>query len=450
MKITGLPVLLLTLLVLAGTTGCFSIENTFTGLAPGYWRATLELEEQFITHNPKGKPLPEKLNWEFEEVTKGELPFVFEVVYTDDSSFHIEIINGPERIKVEDIRLGRDLQMARDTVYINFPIFDSHIQAYVEENLIEGEWVVRNRTLEGGAPYVVPFLARHGQNHRFTTLKKEPAADVSGKWEVAFEVETDHPFKAIAEFEQEGNYLTGTFLTETGDYRYLEGTVQANKLYLSCFDGSHAYLFEGKIQEDGTIIGSYAAGIHYQTLWEAKKNPDFELRHPDSLTYLKPGYDKLDFSFEDPSGNMVSLKDERFKGKVTLVQMMGTWCPNCRDETTFLVDYINKNPELDFEVVALAFERQREKENAMRAINIYREKFQMNYPVVLAGNEDKNDAAEILPMLNTVVAFPTLIVLDKKGDIRRIHTGFSGPATSAYEGFTREFDRMIRELIAEP
>ena len=147
---------------------------------------------------------------------------------------------------------------------------------------------------------------------------------------------------------------------------------------------------------------------------------------------------------------MVSLKDERFKGKVTLVQMMGTWCPNCRDETTFLVDYINKNPKLDFEVVALAFERQREKENAMRAINIYREKFQMNYPVVLAGNEDKNDAAEILPMLNTVVAFPTLIVLDKKGDIRRIHTGFSGPATSAYEGFTREFDRMIRELIAEP
>ncbi|MDP4820856.1 MAG: TlpA family protein disulfide reductase, partial [Saprospiraceae bacterium] len=120
------------------------------------------------------------------------------------------------------------------------------------------------------------------------------------------------------------------------------------------------------------------------------------------------------------------------------------------DETTFLVDYIQKNPELEFEVVALAFERQREKEKAIRAINIYREKFQMDYPILLAGNEDKNDASEVLPMLNTVVAFPTLIIMDKKGAIRRIHTGFSGPATSTYESFTREFDQMLRELIAEP
>ncbi len=431
-------------------SACFRFENTFTGLAPGPWRATLELEEQFVTHNPKGKPLPEKLNWQFEEVTKGELPFVFEVIYTDDSTFHIEIINGPERIKVEDISLGRDSRSARDTIYINFPIFDSHISAYVEENLIEGEWVLRNRELETGAPYVVPFMARHGQNHRFTTLKKDPIADVSGKWEVDFEVDTDHPFKAIAEFEQEGNYLTGTFLTETGDYRYLEGTVQANKLYLSCFDGSHAYLFEGKIQEDGTIIGSYAAGIHYQTLWTAKKNPDFELSHPDSLTYLKPGYDKFNFSFEDTEGNLVTLDDTKFKDKVTLVQLMGTWCPNCRDETTFLVDYLKNNPELDLEIVALAFERQRQKEKAIRAINIYKEKFGMNYPILLAGNEDKNDAASLLPMLNTIVAFPTMIILDKKGKIRRIHTGFSGPATSAYTDFTQEFDRLINELIAEP
>ncbi|MDP4999072.1 MAG: TlpA family protein disulfide reductase [Saprospiraceae bacterium] len=449
MKSPGLPVFLLIALAMAATS-CFKIDNTFTGLAPGSWRATLELEEQFITHNPKGKPLPEKLNWEFEEVTKGELPFVFEVIYTDDSTFHLEIINGPERIKVEDIHLGRDLQLARDTIYINFPIFDSHIQAFVEENLIEGEWVVRNRTMENGAPYVVPFLARHGQNHRFTTLKKPPVADISGKWEVDFEVETDHPFKGIAEFQQDGNELTGTFLTETGDYRYLEGTVQANKIYLSCFDGSHAYLFEGKIQEDGSLIGSYAAGIHYQTLWTGKKNENFELRHPDSLTFLKPGYDKFAFSFEDANGQVVSLEDERFRGKVTLVQLMGTWCPNCRDETTFLVDYIQKNPELEFEVVALAFERQREKEKAIRAINIYREKFQMDYPILLAGNEDKNDASEVLPMLNTVVAFPTLIIMDKKGAIRRIHTGFSGPATSTYESFTREFDQMLRDLIAEP
>lgn len=448
MKILKSPFVFLGLLSFL-LSSCFQIENTYTGLAPGPWRATLELEEQFIAHNPKGKPLPEKLNWQFEEVTKGELPFNFEVIYPNDSTFYIEIINGPERIKVEDIRLGRDSRTARDTIYIDFPVFDSHISAYVEDNLIEGDWVLRNRKLETGAPYVVPFLARHGQNHRFTTLRKEPAADISGKWEVDFEVETDHPFKAIAEFEQDGNYLTGTFLTETGDFRYLQGTVQADKLYLSCFDGSHAYLFEGKINADGSIIGSYAAGIHYQTLWQATKNPDFELRHPDSLTFLKPGYDKFSFSFEDTEGNTISLNDPMFKDKVTLVQLMGTWCPNCRDETDFLVNYIKDNPDLEFGVVALAFERQREKERAIRAVNIYKEKFGMNYPILIAGNEDKNDAASLLPMLNTIVAFPTMIILDKKGEIRRIHTGFSGPATSAYKDFTRDFDRLIRELSAE-
>ena len=121
--------------------------------------------------------------------------------------------------------------------------------------------------------YAIRFKAKHGRDHRFTQLKKEPLFDISGKWETTFGIDKSEPYPAIGEFKQSGNKLTGTFLTETGDYRFLEGTVQANKMYLSVFDGSHAFLFEAKLMEDSTLIGSFRSGNHYKTLWEAKRNP---------------------------------------------------------------------------------------------------------------------------------------------------------------------------------
>ena len=365
-------------ILLIAISGCFVVENTFTGLPPGKWRAVLRLEPRQITPNPKGQPLPEKLNLKFEEVTAGELPFTFEVIYENETDFYIELINGEERIRLDDIVMGRDPATAKDTIVINIPIFDSYFKGIYEENLIEGTWVVNNR-----GDYSIPFLARYGQAHRFTTLRKEPIMDLSGKWKTYFEVETDHPFPAIGEFEQDGNHLLGTFRTESGDYRFLEGTVQADKLYLSCFDGSHAFLFEGKIQPDSTIVGIFRSGKHYQTIWEASWDPDFSLSDPDSLTFLNEGYDGLSFSFPDADGNIISLEDERFEGKAKIIQLLGTWCPNSLDETKFLLDYFQKNPTEDIEVIALTFEKYREQDKAFRAIRTYKEKMQLPYPIIV-------------------------------------------------------------------
>jgi len=313
------------LLTLSACQGCLVMEGKFSSLAPGPWRAILKLDPSYVTPNKKGQPLPEKVNLKFKEVTKGELPFVFDVVYDTPDKFHIEIINGDERIRVDDIEIGRAVGDTRDTFRINFPVFDTYIRGAYEEKVMEGEWVVTNRE-----NYSIPFVARQGKNHRFTTLKKEPAIDLSGKWATMFETETDDPYPGIGDFVQEGNRLTGTFLTETGDYRYLEGTVQANKMYLSCFDGAHSFLFEAIINEDGTMTGTFRNGTHYQTMWEAKRDPDFKLKSAYELTYLKPEYDKLAFSFENTEGKVVSLDSDKYKGKIKLVQIFGTWCPNCR------------------------------------------------------------------------------------------------------------------------
>lgn len=422
-------------------SGCFVMDNQFSGLPPGKWRAVLKLDPSNVTPNPKGEPLPEKLNLKFEEVTAGELPFNFEVIYENEERFYIEVINGEERVRLDDIVMGHDRSTAKDTILIDIPIFDSYIRGIYEENLIEGTWVVRNREA-----YSIPFVARYGQAHRFTTLRKTPALDLTGNWKTFFEVDTDKPFPAIGEFQQDGNHLLGTFRTETGDYRFLEGTVQADKLYLSCFDGSHAFLFEGKIQPDSSIVGIFRSGKHYQTIWEARRDPSFQLSDPDSLTHLNAGADRISFSFPDADGNIISLDDKRFEGKAKIVQIMGTWCPNCLDETKFLLNYLQENPTEDVALIALAFEKYRDEEKALQTIRTYRDKMQLPYPILYAGYYANEEAVKSLPMLDRIFSFPTMIFMDKDNRVRKIHTGFDGPATSKYPEFIADFKQTVQSL----
>jgi thiol-disulfide isomerase/thioredoxin len=426
--------------------GCLVVDNPFNGLPPGPWRAVLILEG--------GKEIPEEELDYFEvpklkaEVVKsGELAFNFDVIYEENNpdKFHIEVINGEERFVVpsEDIIMGWDHRIGKDTITINFPIYESYIKGIYAENIIQGNWVVTTKE-----NYKVPFEARFGQNHRFANLIKAEELNVEGKWEVTFGVDTDDPFKAIGEFIQEGNKLTGTFMTETGDYRFLEGIVYEDNIFLSCFDGAHAFLFEAKMMEDGTLTGIFRSGNHYQVLWEGKRNPDYKLRDPNSLTFLKEGYDKFAFSFKNTEGQLISLEDENLKDKVKLVQVMGTWCPNCMDETKFLIDYLSKNSNEALEVIALGFEKHDE-EKSLKLLKDFKKRMNIPYEVLFAGPSGKSAAVELLPMLNHIMSYPTMIFIDKKNQVRKIHTGFAGPATSEYAAFKKDFEETVEMLLAE-
>jgi len=435
-------VLFLLILISFSIAGCFSFEHQYSIVPPGKWRAVLELQPSGIPVQT-GKRNKDKIIQSIQEVTEGELPFNFEVIYDEASKFHIEILNGPERIVVKDIKTWHDRPTNNDSILINFPVYGTYIKAAYEDDKIEGEWYVPYR----GDNYKIPFRARYGKGYRFTQLKKTPKTDLSGRWETTFSEED--PYKAIGEFKQEGNRLTGTFMTETGDYRYLEGSVQDNKAYLSCFDGSHAFLFEAKILEDETLLGSFQSGAHYKTIWKAFRNNEYQLGSPDTLTYLKEGYDRFNFNLENIDGKMVTLDDEKYQNKVKIVSILGTWCPNCRDETTFLVNYLNDKKPKDLEVVAIGFERYREKEKAMQALKNYKENFGMDYELLWGGYFDKKEAAKSLPMLNHILSYPTMIFIDRNNKVRRIHTGFSGPATSTYPAFVSDFESFVEGLLNE-
>lgn len=432
---------LLSLLIVV-CIGCFDMgDQTYSKVPPGTWRGVLKLDPDLALHEQLKRETDRSDVLIIDEVSEAELPFTFDVVYTDPETFHFEIINGEERIKVSDIDYGVDRATNKDTIRAYFEAYDSYIDAIFDVNVIEGDWVVPSR-----GDYRVHFVAHHGQDHRFSRLKKEPIADLTGDWDVMFGVETDSPFPAIGEFRQDGNRLLGTFRTETGDYRYLEGTVQADKMYLSCFDGAHMFLFEGKLFEDGSIKGLFRNGTHYLTSWEATRGSNLTLISADSLTLLKEDEDKVTFSFPDENGKEVSLSDPAFQGRPKIIQILGTWCPNCLDETEFLVDYLKNNDVEDLAIIGLAFERY-EGDKARQNIARYRNRLQVPYPVLHAGLSDKDEASKQLPMLNEIISYPTLIFLDRDDNVIRIHTGFNGPATSKYGEFVESFDETIRLLL---
>lgn len=142
-------------------------------------------------------------------------------------------------------------------------------------------------------------------------------------------------YNAVGIFEQDGDKLSGTFLTPTGDYRYLDGHIDDNTLQLSAFDGEHAFfLFKAELTEKDQQ-GIFRSGRSKSEKWTAQRDFTASLPDANSLTYLKEGYDRLEFNFPDPEGNTVSLSDPRYQAKVVIVHLFGSWCPNCMDETHF-------------------------------------------------------------------------------------------------------------------
>ena len=431
-------------ILIMALSSCVSFENEYTILPPGKWRAYLRLDPSVQQLNKQGKPLADPNNLSFKEVTAGELPFTFDVVYNSDSSFHIEIQNGEEIIRVDDISYGRERATLDDTILINFPEFDTYIRAKFKEGVMQGHWHVPYKE-EG--EYSIPFIAKYGKGFRFTELKKEPFMDISGNWSTIFG-EGENQWPGIGEFKQNGNQLSCTFKTETGDYRFLEGTIQDKKIYLSTFDGSHAFLFEGRIQPDSTIQGSFRSGKHYQTVWEAKRDNSVQLPDTESLTYLLPEYDKFEFSYPNTDGVLTSLSDPQFQGKKKIIQILGTWCPNCKDETIFLKEYLRNNPSENLAVIGLSFEYY-DTEKSLSVIDRYVKAMEVPYPILYAGNSKKSEAAKSLPMLNAIIAYPTMIFLDEENKVQKIHTGFNGPATSDYPVFKEEFENYMQTFLAE-
>lgn len=372
------------------------------------------------------------------EIQGQKLPFNFRIVNDFSKGYDAYLKNAGEELLLDEVT------MMGDSVNMVLHVFDAQLRAAVEGNTLNGFF-----TLNYNPGYKVPFTATLGEAYRFKpTDTTANATNFSGKYQVVFVNETDTT-QAIGVFNQTGNYATGSFLTSTGDYRYLEGGVFNDTLFLSTFDGNHAYLFKA-VRNDSTLTGDFWSGRSYHQSWTGVKNENASLPDAESLTYLKPGYETLDFKFPDLNGKPVTLKDDRFKNKVVVLQLFGTWCPNCMDETKYLSLWYDNNKDRGVEILGLAFERKPDFTYAAERVTKMKTKWGVNYDFVIAGVDDKAKAAEALPALNTIVAFPTTLFIGKDGKVKHIHTGFEGPGTGVYhERWKQRFNEIINELLSE-
>lgn len=381
-------------------------------------------------------------NWllEFQLSENNIAPVNFNII-KNDSNYQVEFSNAEEKI------VAKEVSVSDNKIIIHDPIFNSWFEGkIVSATTIKGMWY------KDGKDYEIPFTATHGDAPRFEKPDKltETNVNISGKWEVDFSKNNpnDH-YKAIGVFQQVDDYVTGTFMTETGDYRYLEGNMYNNNLYLSCYDGSHLFLFKATLVNE-KLTGNFWSGTHWEEPWVATKNENIELTNPDSLTYLKDGYDKLAFTFPNINGEEVSISDEKYNGKVVIVNIMGPWCPNCKDETAFLSNLYKNKKDEGLEIIALSFDKSEEFETAKENILKIKNFFNAEYDFLIAGKANKIAAAKSLPMLNHVMSYPTSIFIDRNGSIRKIRTGFYGPGTgSYYTRYSEQTNDFVAKLLAE-
>ena len=392
-----------------GLVSCSESKNT-AEFKPGNWRGEITIQNK-------------------------QLPFKFDVK-KNNGNYKITLHDGDNPIEIDEI------EIRNDSVFFTMHIFDIDVKAKILENTIEGTY-----TKNYAEDYILPFKATYNKNTRLDAAKNNQ--DFNGKWSFKFD-EDPETKKKIAVFKTENGILKGTLLTPTGDYRFLEGTSENGKFELYAFDGNHMYIFEGKLKDENTLIGEYWSGKTAYKTFTATRDENAQLPDASALTYLKDGYDKIEFSFPDLNGNPVSLENDKYKNKVVILQLFGSWCPNCMDETKFLTKWYDEHSDDEVEIIGLAYELKDDFEYAKKRVSKMKEKLNVNYDFVIAGTSEAGSASKSLPMLNKVMSFPTSIIIDKEGKVRKIHTGFNGPATGDYyDVFVKEFNHLLDQLLSE-
>jgi len=370
----------------------------------------------------------------------GDAPFGLEVAQ-EQQQYVLYLINGAERIRVSDVKVTDGELTA------TFPGYENTLRAKINRDSLEGSVTLIKA---GGKEQVIPLVAKRGEAYRFHAKSSTDNADVDGTWDTTFTNEKGETTKAILLLEQSHDRVTGSAMTPTGDHRFLEGQMHGDELQLSTFAGGLAYLYKLKIGADGALEGDYWQGLASHEKVVAHRDDAATLDGAGKQTTLRDTAQAFAFTFPDVDGKPVSLSDERFRGKVVLVTLGGTWCPNCHDEAQFLLPFYREHRDQGFEIIALMFERHGDFATAARAVRHYRDDLQIDFPTLIAGLSETDEASKALPMLSQVYGYPTSILVDRKGVVRSIHTGFAGPATGRHhDECVKEFSEQVERLLTE-
>jgi thiol-disulfide isomerase/thioredoxin len=371
--------------------------------------------------------------WRFElKTTYGVVPFIIEFKKVKNKYTGI-LKNGKESITLSDITVSNN------KIIIPLQTYEMSLEMDPPKSgRMLGDLVRHNKNPK----ITMPVRATFNETERFPQKKNKPKADLSGRWAVTLLNDQGDKEQGVIVFEQKGNELHGSILTPTGDYRYMEGYISGDEFEAASFDGAYNYLVKGTVKKEKKI----EAKVLSTNVTKITGKKDSKAQLPDAYKHTQ--VESLSFSFPDLNGKQVSLKDAKFKNKPVIIQIFGSWCPNCLDETQFLIPWYKENNKRGIELIALAFERSLTPDLAKVQLKKTQKKLKIPYPLLIAGFRSEDKPMEKIPGLKNFMSFPTTIFLNKKHEVVKVHAGFSGPSTGEfYEKWKGEFNQTVNELL---
>jgi thiol-disulfide isomerase/thioredoxin len=294
-----------------------------------------------------------------------------------------------------------------------------------------------------------------------TAIAEDNTPSLAGNWEMrrnADEVTAPRDTRTWHVFlRQSGAEVSGTILRVDGDTGTLVGNWQKGKLTLSHFAGERPNLFEATLDADGTLAVTLNGSAHYRVVRssEARAKGIPEPPDPSRYTNVKDPVSPFHFAFPDLTGKIVSDTDPQLRGKVMILAIGGSWCPNCHDEAPFLTELYRDYRARGLEIVGLMFENDPDPKIARPRVQSFIKRYSAQYPMLIAGTTQATPTsktiAEALPQLVNFGAYPTTIVLGRDGRVRSVHAGFPSAATGAeHTRYKQEVREMLDRLLAEP
>jgi thiol-disulfide isomerase/thioredoxin len=364
-----------------------------------------------------------------------QIPFPIEIKQLG-SDASAAFFNGDERVTSTSGRIsGTRLDL-------NFDHYATRLTATIEGGTIKGTY--------GGPKFGFhDFVA---ERHVATAAVHEKAPNIDGVWDLPYESpKGEHAWQLIV--KQDANQVSAAILRVDGDTGALRGEFRNGKFELNHFDGARASILEIVPKPDGTLDvefkGFHNPAKHFNAvrLEEAVAKGLPTPTDPNQHTRLKDPNEPLHFNFPDLKGNSVSESDARFKNKVLIVNVTGSWCPNCHDEAPFLEALYRKYQSQGLEIVALDFEEPEQRKDPAR-LQAFIKKYGITYTYLLAG--EPSELQEKIPQAVNLNSWPTTFLVGRDGRVRSIHAGFAAAASGSYHtALKNEVAQRIESLLTE-
>ena len=370
-----------------------------------------------------------------------QVPFQFGIAQTG-TGVRGWFFNGDERV------VSDSGQFESGHLVLDFPSYGRHVDARLDASgTLTGSY---GPPAPGSTLRTYPFSAQRAGT---TPHAGGRAPSIDGQWIITADGQKagEKSWRFIV--HQTGAQVRAAILRVDGDTGALTGRWENGSFVLSHFDGARPLLIEVKPGPNHALTvllknsdGSDLALTGYPAA-EAKAHGIPDAADPARHTGVQDPNEPFRFSFPDLNGHLVSNTDERFRGKVVLIDVAGSWCPNCHDEAPLLETLYRKYHARGLEIVTLSFEEPEQYANPVR-LRAFVKDFGLDYTVLLAGTLDELHAK--LPQAVDLDAYPTTFFIGRDGRVKSVHAGFAAAATGSFSTqLKQDFTATIEKLLAD-